>query len=180
MGNASVAEHSAERLQGPKALYQASQRDDVQTVRKFQRLLMNSRSAKLLAVRKVTQDNRGKGTAGVDGVKALTPPQRLKLAHSLRIGHKARAVRRVWIPKPETDEQRPLGIPTIHDRALQTLVKLALEPEWEARFEANSYGFRPGRSCWDAIEAIFRSISTKAKCVLDADIAKCFDRIDHE
>ena len=103
-----------------KRIYQASQRDDVKTVREFQRLLMNSRSAKLLTVRKVTQDNRGKGTAGVDGVKALTPPQRLKLAHSLRIGHKARPVRRVWIPKPETDEQRPLGIPTIHDRALQT------------------------------------------------------------
>ena len=163
-----------------KRIYQASQRDDVKTVRKFQRLLMNSRSAELLAVRKVTQDNRGKGTAGVDGVKALTPPQRLKLAHSLRIGHKARAVRRVWIPKPETDEQRPLGIPTIHDRALQTLVKLALEPEWEARFEPNSYGFRPGRSCHDAIEAIFNAIAHLEKYVLDADIAKCFDRINHD
>ena len=163
-----------------KRIYQASQRDDVKTVRKFQRLLMSSRSAKLLAVRKVTQDNRGKGTAGVDGVKALTPPQRLKLAHSLRIGHKARAVRRVWIPKPETDEQRPLGIPTIHDRALQTLVKLALEPEWEARFEANSYGFRPGRSCHDAIEAIFNATAHLEKYVLDADVAKCFDRINHD
>lgn len=141
---------------------------------------MSSRSAKLLAVRKVTQDNRGKGTAGVDGVKALTPPQRLKLAHSLRIGHKARAVRRVWIPKPETDEQRPLGIPTIHDRALQTLVKLALEPEWEARFEPNSYGFRPGRSCHEAIEAIFNATAHLEKYVLDADIAKCFDRINHD
>src|ERR1044071_4956515 len=161
-----------------KRIYQASQRDDVKAVRKFQRLLMNSRSAKLLAVRKVTQDNRGKGTAGVDGVKALTPPQRLKLAHSLRIGHKARAVRRVWIPKPETDEQRPLGIPTIHDRALQTLVKLALEPEWEARFEANSYGFRPGRSCHDAIEAIFNATAHLEKYVLDADLKGCFDTID--
>src|ERR1051326_1974628 len=101
-----------------KRIYQASQREDVKTVRKFQRLLMNSRSAKLLAVRKFTQDNRGKGTAGVDGVKALTPPQRLKLAHTLRTGHKARPVRRVWIPKPETEEQRPLGIPTIHDRKI--------------------------------------------------------------
>lgn len=163
-----------------KRIYQAAQRGDVSTVRKFQRLLMSSRSAKLLAVRKVTQDNRGKGTAGVDGVKALTPPQRLKLAHSLRIGHKARAVRRVWIPKPETDEQRPLGIPTIHDRALQTLVKLAFEPEWEARFEANSYGFRPGRSCHDAIEAIFNATAHLEKYVLDADIAKCFDRINHD
>lgn len=163
-----------------KRIYQASRRDDVKTVRKFQRLLMNSRSAKLLAVRKVTQDNRGKGTAGVDGVKALTPPQRLKLAHTLSIGHKARPVRRVWIPKPETDEQRPLGIPTIHDRALQTLVKLALEPEWEARFEPNSYGFRPGRSCHDAIEAIFNAIAHLEKYVLDADIAKCFDCINHD
>src|SRR5215216_7565470 len=87
-----------------KRIYQASQCDDVKAVRKFQRLLMSSRSAKLLAVRKVTQDNRGKGTAGVDGVKALTPRHRLKLAHTLRIGHKAKPVRRVWIPKPETDD----------------------------------------------------------------------------
>ena len=84
------------------------------------------------------------------------------------------------IPKPGTDEKRPLGIPTIHDRALQALVKLTLEPEWEAKFEPNSYGFRPGRSCHDAIEAIFASINQKAKYVLDADIAKCFDRINHE
>ncbi|MHC5823725.1 MAG: reverse transcriptase domain-containing protein, partial [Nostoc sp.] len=73
-----------------------------------------------------------------------------------------------------------MGIPTMKDRALQALVKLALEPEWEARFEPNSYGFRPGRSCHDAIEAIFNAIRYKSKYVLDADIAKCFDRIDHE
>jgi len=66
-------------------------------------------------------------------------------------------------------------MPTIHDRALQTLVKLALEPEWEARFEPNSYGFRPGRSCWDALQALFYSLHKKDKFVLDADIAKCFD-----
>lgn len=163
-----------------KRIYQASQRDDVKTVRQFQRLLMNSRSAKLLAVRKVTQENQGKRTAGVDGVKALTPAQRLQLADTLKIDHKANPVRRVWIPKPDTDEQRPLGIPTVHDRALQTLVKLALEPEWEAKFEANSYGFRPGRSCHDAIEAIFNAVAHLEKYVLDADIAKCFDRINHD
>ena len=84
------------------------------------------------------------------------------------------------IPKPGTDEKRPLGIPTINDRALQALCKITLEPEWEAKFEPNSYGFRPGRSCHDAIEAIFNSIKQKAKYVLDADIAKCFDRINHE
>src|SRR5205823_10334961 len=92
---------------------------------------------------------------------------------------KARPTRRVWIPKPGTPEQRPLGIPVMRDRASQALLKLALEPEWEARFEPNSYGFRPGRSAHDAIDAIFKSIKQKDKDVLDADIAKCFDRIDH-
>lgn len=72
------------------------------------------------------------------------------------------------------------SVPVMYDRALQALVKLGLEPEWEARFEPNSYGFRPGRSCHDAIEAIFIAISRKAKYVLDADIAKCFDRINHK
>ncbi|MGK7952193.1 MAG: group II intron reverse transcriptase/maturase [Xenococcaceae cyanobacterium] len=87
--------------------------------------------------------------------------------------------RRVWIPKPGKEEKRPLGIPTMYDRALQGLVKLVLEPEWEARFEPNSYGFRPGRSCHDAIGAIFISISKKSKFVLDADISQCFDKINH-
>jgi RNA-directed DNA polymerase len=139
---------------------------------------VTSRSAKLLAVRRVTQDNRGKRTAGVDGVKSLTPPQRLRLASALRLPTKASPLRRVWIPKPGTDEQRPLGIPTLQDRAAQALLKLALEPEWEARFEPHSYGFRPGRSAHDAIEAIFNDVK-RAQYVLDADIAKCFDRIEH-
>jgi RNA-directed DNA polymerase len=73
-----------------------------------------------------------------------------------------------------------LGIPTLGDRAQQALALLALEPEWEAKFEPNSYGFRPGRCCHDAIEAILKAVCHKAKYVLDADIAKCFDRIDHQ
>jgi RNA-directed DNA polymerase len=141
-------------------------------------MLMKSWSARALAVRRVTQDNQGKKTAGVDGLKSLTPKQRLDLVNKLRLGTKASPTRRVWIPKPGTEEKRPLGIPTMKDRALQALVKLALEPEWEARFEPNSYGFRPGRACHDAVAAIFDSIRYKAKYVLDADIAKCFDRID--
>ena len=163
-----------------KRIYRASRRHDVRTVRKLQRLLLHSWSARLLAVRHVTQDNRGKRTAGVDGVKSLTPPQRLTLAQSLTLDGTTTPVRRVWIPKPDSTEQRPLGIPTMADRARHTLVKSVLEPEWEARFEPNSYGFRPGRSCHDAIAAIFTAIGQKAKYVLDADIEKCFDRLAHD
>jgi RNA-directed DNA polymerase len=162
-----------------KRIYQAARRGDVRTVRKLQRLLMSSWSAKLLAVRRVTQDNQGKKTAGIDGVKSVPPPQRLALARRLTLNGTATPVRRTWIPKPGSTEQRPLGIPTIAERARQTLVKYALEPEWEARFEPNSYGFRPGRSCHDAIEAIFTAIGHKAKYTLDADIEHCFDTIDH-
>jgi RNA-directed DNA polymerase len=141
---------------------------------------LRSTSARLLAVRRVTQDNQGKKTPGVDGVAALEPPERCLLVAGLSLERQARPVRRVWIPKPGTQEKRPLGIPTMTDRAAQALVKLALEPQWEARFEPNSYGFRPGRSCHDAIEAIFQEIRYKPKHVLDADIAKCFDRIGHK
>jgi RNA-directed DNA polymerase len=162
-----------------KRIYRASRRGDRRTVCKLQRLLLHSRSARCLAVRKVTQENQGKKTAGVDGIKSLTPSQRLALAHNLRLGQSVQPVRRVWIPKPGTTEHRPLGIPVMADRARQSLVKAALEPEWEARFEPNSYGFRPGRSCHDAIEAIFTALGHKAKYALDADIAKCFDRINH-
>ena len=162
-----------------KRIYQASQRGDTKAVHKLQRLLISSWSARCLAVRRVTQDNRGKNTAGVDGIKSLTPPERLRLAQTLQLSQTACPVRRVWIPKPGKVEKRPLGIPTIANRAEQALAKLALEPEWEARFEPNSYGFRPGRSAHDAIEAIFKNICLQAKYVLDADIAACFDKISH-
>ena len=172
-------ERSVFKLQ--QRIYRASNRGDVKTVHRLQRLLLNSRAAKLLAVRKVTQDNQGKKTAGIDGVKSLTPSQRLTLSQNLKLDGKARPVRRVWIPKPgQPNEQRALGIPVMKERALQRLVQSALEPEWEARFEPNSYGFRPGRSCHDAIEAIFMAIRYKPKYVLDADIEKCFDRIEHQ
>jgi RNA-directed DNA polymerase len=162
-----------------KRIYQASANGETAKLHKLQRLLLHSWAAKCLAVRRVTQDNRGKRTAGVDGKTALTAAERMTLVNALNLNMKASPLRRVWIDKPGTDEQRPLGIPTIADRALQALVKLGLEPEWEARFEANSYGFRPGRGCHDAIEAIFSAIRYTPKYVLDADIAKCFDRINH-
>lgn len=163
-----------------KRIFKAAQLGDDKTVRRLQKTLLRSRSAKTLSVRQVTQDNRGKNTAGIDGIKALTPWQRIELVESLRLTGKAMPTRRVWIPKPGTTEKRPLGIPTLQDRALQALVKQGLEPAWEARFEPNSYGFRPGRSAHDAIEAIWVAINKKAKYVFDADIAKCFDRINHD
>ena len=163
-----------------KRIYSASLQNDRKKVHRLQRLLMTSRSGRLLAVRRVTQDNQGKKTAGIDGVKSLTPRQRLNLSRNLKAEGKASPVRRVEIPKPDSTEKRPLGIPTMRDRATQALVKQALEPEWEAKFEPNSYGFRPGRSCHDAIMAIFNAISIQAKSCLDADITKCFDRIARE
>lgn len=167
------------RLQ--KRIYQAAGRGDRKRVHDLQRLLLRSWSARCLAVRQVTQDNRGKNTPGVDGMASLTPKQRLRLAKMLKglSDWTVSAIRRVYIPKPGRKEKRGLGIPVMFDRAMQALVKLALEPEWEARFEPNSYGFRPGRSAHDAIEAIFNHIRLKPKYVLDADIAKCFDRISH-
>ena len=161
-----------------KRIYRASLRGDIKAIHRLQRLLTNSYYGKLIAIRRVTQDNQGKKTAGVDGKKALTGKQRLDLFPSITYRGKVKPLRRVWIPKPD-GTKRGLGIPTIRDRAHQALVKLAMEPEWEAKFEPNSYGFRPGRSCHDAIQAIFNQIKQKAKFVLDADIAKCFDKINH-
>jgi RNA-directed DNA polymerase len=168
-------ERKVYRLQ--KRIYQASLRGDEHIVHSLQRLLMKSEAARTLAVRRVTQDNQGKRTAGVDGVKSVAPAERLVMVKRLR-HHKTikpKPTRRVWIPKPGKSEKRPLGIPTMLDRSHQYLAKLALEPEWEARFEANSYGFRPGRSTHDAIGAIFSIISKQPKYVLDADIANCFN-----
>lgn len=164
-----------------KRIYRASQRGDVKAIRRLQKTLMKSCGQQELSRNaRVTQDNQGKKTAGVDGVRSLSPKQRLNLVGNLKLGSKVRPTRRVWIDKPGTEEKRPLGIPTMNDRALQALVKQALEPEWEARFEPNSYGFRPGRSCQDAMAAIYLSIKQQPKFVLDADISKCFDRINHE
>ena len=104
-------EKSVYKLQ--KRIFKASRRGDVKLVHRLQKLLIKSRAAKLLAVRRVTQDNQGRKTAGVDGVKSLTPKQRLALTDKLKLGSKVAPTRRVWIPKPGKEEKRPLGIPTM-------------------------------------------------------------------
>ncbi len=161
-------------------IYQASKSGNVKRVRKLQHTLSRSYRARLLAVRKVSQDNQGKKTAGVDGIKSINPKERLFLAENLRFNSAATPVRRVQIPKAN-GKVRNLGIPTINDRAKQSLAKLVLEPEWEAKFKGCNYGFRPGRSCQDAIVDIFLQIKqAKNKLVYEADISKCFDKINHQ
>jgi len=165
------------RLQ--KRIDQATQHGQVRTAQKLQKLLIKSWSARLLAVRRVTQDNRGKYTAGIDGMKVLSPRQRWHLAATLRLDGTATPLRRTWIPKRGSPEKRSLGMPTQGDRARQTFVRQALEPEWEAKLSPHTSGFRPGRSCWDAIEAIFLRIRFRPQYALKVDMTKCFDRICH-
>lgn len=166
------------RLQ--RRIFKASRSGDIKKVKQLQQRMIRSSHAKLIALQQVTTLNKGKNTPGVDGFVPTKPSMKLTLAKNLHLNGKASLVKRVWIPKPGKNEKRPLGIPTIQDRAKQALAKLAMEPEWEAKFEPNSYGFRPGRSSHDAIEAIFLNLRSKTdKLVYDADIRKCFDRIDH-
>ncbi|MCF8050306.1 MAG: group II intron reverse transcriptase/maturase [Desulfobacterales bacterium] len=147
----------------------------------LQHLLVNSFYAKALAVRRVTT-NKGKNTPGVDGV--LWKGARAKgraIAALNRRGYKPRPLRRIYIPK-KNGKKRPLSIPTMRDRAMQALYKLALAPIAETTADRNSYGFREGRSCADAIAAAFNALSkpNSAPWVLEADICGCFDNISHE
>ena len=166
-------------------IFTATQDGDLKRVRSLQKLMLRSRANALLSVRRVTETNAGRKTAGIDGKIVIAGPGKAALAERVRcLGTTvaARPVKRVYIPKAD-GRKRPLGIPVIFDRANQARVKNALEPEWEARFEPKSYGFRPGRGCHDAIEAIFhvaRGPNPSRKWCLDADLAAAFDRIDHD
>src|SRR5205823_7542729 len=164
-------------------IFRATQEGNLKKVRSLQKLMLKSYSNRLVSVRRVTQINAGKHTPGVDKLVIKTPAARGKMVDDL--AHyspwKAKPVRRVYIPKAN-HKLRPLGIPVVVDRCLQAMLKNALEPAWEARFEGSSYGFRPGRSCHDAIEKIYglaRPNKTK-KWILDADIRGAFDNISHD
>jgi RNA-directed DNA polymerase len=175
-------ERKVRRLQ--ERIYRATQRQEWQAVRSLQKLLARATANKLLAIRRVTQQNQGKSTPGLDGKVYLTSEARSTLGResfSLK-DYRPQPVRRVYIPKSDGKKLRPLGIPTILDRVHQAIVKAALEPEWEARFEANSYGFRPGRCCMDAIVQLHNTLSKQgsSEWILDADISGCFDHISHE
>jgi len=168
-----------ERLQ--KRIAKATAEGKWAKVRALQWLLSHSLCAKLLAVKRVTS-NKGAKTAGIDGTTWLTPARKLKGALSLkRRGYKAQPLRRIEIPKRD-GKKRKLGIPTIYDRAMQALYKLALEPVSETLADGNSYGFRQHRACRDAIAHCFDIFAKKgsAKWVLEADIKACFDEIDFD
>ena len=167
-------------------IFKAVQERDMATAMDLQKLMLRSWHNTLVSVRQVTQRNTGRKTAGVDGLVALTSQARAEVAvqvHATIGSHQPSPVRRVYIPKAsDKTKMRPLGIPVILDRCHQARVRNALEPEWEARFEPRSYGFRPGRGCHDAIGSLFNTLRGKGKRVwiLDADLAGAFDRIDHE
>lgn len=176
-----TVESSVRRLQ--MRIAKAVQEGRHNKVKSLQWLLTHSLAAKLLAVKRVTQ-SRGSKTAGVDGKICQSHEEKVQLAKSLqRRGYQAQPLRRIYIPKKDSlTERRPLSIPTIGDRAMQALYLQALEPVMEVNADPHAYGFRPRRSTMDAIEDCFQRLSrkTSAQFILEGDIRKCFDKIDHQ
>ena len=161
-------------------IYEASKENKVEEMHKLQYDLLEAFESKLLATRRVVQDNIGRRTRGFGDKSKVHKKDRIKFAQNLCIDGNANVIRRIYIPKPGKREKRPLGIPFYEDRAKQAIVKMILEPQWEAKFSPQSFGFRPGLAQRDAISSITNCIKQQEKYVLDADIRKCFDRINHD
>ncbi|WP_293116861.1 group II intron reverse transcriptase/maturase [Moorena sp. SIO4G3] len=165
-------------------IFKATREGNWKKVNKLQRLMLRSYSNIQVSVRRATQDNKGKKTAGVDKEKCLNPQQRGQMVQTLTTlkSWSPKPTKRIYIPK-SNGKKRPLGIPSITDRCLQAIVKNALEPTWEAQFEGTSYGFRPKRSTHDAQQRIFKNIkgeNNRKWWVVEADIKGCFDNISHQ
>jgi RNA-directed DNA polymerase len=166
-----------------RRIFKATREQDWAMVRSLQKMMLRSWSNTLVSVRQVTQRNAGRRTAGIDGQVALSSKTRAEMAvwvHQTISSWKPVPVWRVYVPKAN-GKRRPLGIPVLADRCHQARVRHALEPEWEARFEPRSYGFRPGRGCADAIAALFTTLKGKSKRVwiVDADLSAALDAWSH-
>lgn len=160
----------------------ATKNGDNNKAKRLQYLLTHSFSAKAYAVRKVTS-NKGKNTSGVDKRIWSTSASKMKAVLSITNKHyRAKPLKRVYIAKKGKNKKRPLGIPTIHDRAMQTLYALALEPIAETKADTISFGFRRGRSAKDACEQVFCILARKCSptWILEGDIKGCFDNINHK
>lgn len=168
-------------------IFKAVREGDMVKARNLQKLVLKSSSAKLLAIRQITQLNKGKRTAGIDGKKSLNFRERFLIFWKLNDiqDWKPQKLKKIPIPKKK-GKVRMLSVPTIIDRIWQCLIKYTLEPAHEATFHERSYGFRPGRSAHDAQKMIFLQLkgtnsgSNKRKRIIELDIKKCFDRISHE